>query len=248
VPKASVRSYYRPQRKLREIRLRGPRDPLEEKLLSLVDLLTEESGVSDLGVTGSILTGIHNPDFSDMDLTVYGASQSRRLRDAMVRLREERGPVQPPSREEVEEWCRERSEKFPLTVETLRRFSDTRWNYGYYRGTYFSVHPTRTGREIKEVYGDNTYRRVGEVEGSATVLDAGESMFLPAVYSIEDAELTEGVEATRLVSYEGLYGGVFGEGERVRFKGVLEKVMGKAPGYQVVVGGAGSPGGYIKWV
>lgn len=248
VPKASVRRYYRPQWRLREIRVKGPRDPLEEKLLGLVDMLSDESGVSELGVTGSILTGIHNPDFSDMDLTVYGASQSRRLKDAMLRLRAERGPVQPPSRDEVEEWCRERAEKFPLTVEDLRRFADARWNYGYYRGTYFSVHPTRTGREIKEVYGDNTYRRVGEVEGSATILDAGESMFLPAVYAVKDAELPGCAEATRLVSYEGLYGGVFGEGERVRFRGVLEEVRGKAPCYQVVVGGAGSPGGYIKWV
>jgi predicted nucleotidyltransferase len=73
-------------------------------------------------------------------------------------------------------------------------------------------------------------------------------MFLPAVYAVKDAELPGCAEATRLVSYEGLYGGVFGEGERVRFRGVLEEVRGKAPCYQVVVGGAGSPGGYIKWV
>ncbi|OGD52774.1 hypothetical protein A3K81_06755 [Candidatus Bathyarchaeota archaeon RBG_13_60_20] len=247
VPRPSVRRYYRPRKVLREIMARGAVDPLEEKLLRLAGLLTDESGVRGLGVTGSILTGIHNPDFSDIDLTVYGAGPSRRLKDAVLRLRNEGDRVQPPTRQEIESWCRERISKFPLTVDELRRVAETRWNYGFYTGTYFSVHPTRADREITEAYGDNTYRRVGEVSGSATVADASESMFLPAFYRVEDAALPGGVEAERLVSYEGLYGGVFAEGDRVEFRGALEKVEGKNPGHQVVVGGAGSPAGYIRW-
>jgi len=247
VPRPSVKRYYGCQKVLREIMARGPRDPLEEKLLGLVGLLSDASGVRGLGVTGSILTGIHNPDFSDMDLTVYGAGPSGRLRDAVLRLRGEGDRVQPPTRRETEAWCRERAEKFPLKVDELRRVAETRWNYGYYRGTYFSVHPTRADREITEAYGDNTYRRTTEVTGTVTVVDASESMFLPAVYRVEEAKLSGGVEVDRLVSYEGLYGGVFSEGERVEFKGVLEVVEGKNPGRQVVVGGAGSPAGYIRW-
>lgn len=249
VPRASVKKYFWAQRGLREIRSRGARDSLEERLLGLADLLSEVAGVKELGVTGSLLTGIHNPDFSDMDLTVYGRKTSERLRDAVVRLKEEDGRIQPPSPEEVEAWCRERTGKFPLTVNELRRVAESRWSYGYYEGTYFSVHPTRTDKEITEGYGDNTYRRLGEVRGTATVVDAGESIYLPATYIVEDAEIDgRGAEVTRLVSYEGLYGGVFKEGDRVEFRGVLEEVRGRAPLNQVVVGGAGSPSGYIKWV
>lgn len=249
VPRASVKKYFWAQRGLREIRSRGARDSLEERLLGLADLLSEVAGVKELGVTGSLLTGIHNPDFSDMDLTVYGRKTSERLRDAVVRLKEEDGRIQPPSPEEVEAWCRERTGKFPLTVNELRRVAESRWSYGYYEGTYFSVHPTRTDKEITEGYGDNTYRRLGEVRGTATVVDAGESIYLPATYIVEDAEIDgRGAEVTKLVSYEGLYGGVFKEGDRVEFRGVLEEVRGRAPLNQVVVGGAGSPSGYIKWV
>ncbi|HUV33419.1 MAG TPA: nucleotidyltransferase domain-containing protein [Candidatus Desulfaltia sp.] len=249
VPRASVKKYFWAQRGLREIRSRGARDSLEERLLGLADLLSEVAGVKELGVTGSLLTGIHNPDFSDMDLTVYGRKTSERLRDAVVRLKEEDGRIQPPSPEEVEAWCRERTGKFPLTINELRRVAESRWSYGYYEGTYFSVHPTRTDKEITEGYGDNTYRRLGEVRGTATVVDAGESIYLPATYIVEDAEIDgRGAEVTRLVSYEGLYGGVFKEGDRVEFRGVLEEVRGRAPLNQVVVGGAGSPSGYIKWV
>jgi len=249
VPRASVKKYFWAQRGLREIRSRGARDSLEERLLGLADLLSEVAGVKELGVTGSLLTGIHNPDFSDMDLTVYGRKTSERLRDAVVRLKEEDGRIQPPSPEEVEAWCRERTGKFPLTINELRRVAESRWSYGYYEGTYFSVHPTKTDKEITEGYGDNTYRRLGEVRGTATVVDAGESIYLPATYIVEDAEIDgRGAEVTRLVSYEGLYGGVFKEGDRVEFRGVLEEVRGRAPLNQVVVGGAGSPSGYIKWV
>jgi len=248
VPKPSVRRYYGCRKALNDIMSRGPRDPLEERLLGLAGLISDESGVRGLGVTGSILTGIHNPDFSDMDLTVYGAGPSRRLRDAMLRLIDEGDTVRPPTRQEIDAWCHERAEKFPLSVDELMRVAETRWNYGYYMGTYFSVHPTRLDGEITEVYGDNTYRRAGEVSGSATVSNASESMFLPAVYRIEDAKLPGGDEVERLVSYEGLYGGVFAEGERVEFKGKLELVEGKNPSHQVVVGGAGSPAGYMRWV
>jgi predicted nucleotidyltransferase len=247
VPRTSVKKYYWAQLGLKKIRSTGPRDPLEEKLLGLADLLSSVAGV-ELGVTGSLLTGIHNPDFSDIDLTVYGGKPSKRLRDAVIRLREEEDLIQPPSREEVDAWCRERATKFPLTADELRKVAETRWNYGYYQGTYFSVHPTRSDREITESYGDNTYHRLEEVRGTATVVDAGESIYLPAVYAIEDSKL-EGVcaEATRLVSYEGLYGGVFKEEDHVEFRGVLEEIRGKSPLNQVVVGGAGSPSGYIKW-
>jgi predicted nucleotidyltransferase len=89
---------------------------------------------------------------------------------------------------------------------------------------------------------------VAEVSGSATVADASESVFLPAVYRVEDVKLLGGGEVKRLVSYEGLYGGVFEEGERVEFRGALEMVEGRNPGRQVVIGGACSPSGYIKWV
>ena len=81
VPYEDVKRHYRPRERLASIVEEGPKDDLEYRLRDLVTILTGLSGlkVGDLGVTGSILTESHNPDFSDIDLTVYGAEASLRL-------------------------------------------------------------------------------------------------------------------------------------------------------------------------
>ena len=151
--------------------------------------------------------------------------------------------MKPVTPEEKEVWVKNRGERFPLSVDDLRNIAEKRWNYGYFEGTYFSVHPTRTDEEITEDYGDNTYHRKKVVEGTATVSDNRDSIYLPAVYGVEDSG-----EVSEVVSFEGLYGSLFEVGDRIRFKGVLEEIRVKDLRYRVLVGGASSPDGYIKWV
>jgi hypothetical protein len=248
VPLTKVAKYYDPYTVLNSIHERGAKDPLEKKLLALVDVFRRDSGLSDcFGVTGSILIGIHNPLFSDIDVIVYGGDASRRLKEAMASLTSRGGPIKPLTSLQKEERCQKRVGEFPLEIDQLRRISETWWNYAYFEGTYFSVHPTRASEEITESYGDNTYHRRGEVTGNATILEDSESMFLPAIYEIGSVESESEVKIDRLVSFEVLYCGVFKKGDVVEFRGALEEVKGKTPGYQVVIGGAGSPNGYIKW-
>jgi hypothetical protein len=244
VPKSHVKQYYHPREKLGEIMSRGANDFLERKLLDLSTVLEDKAGIKNrIGVTGSILTGTHNPSFSDIDLTVHEDNASRKLIEALRELKEEADLVKPVTPEEKEGWVKNRAERFPLSVDDLRNIAEKRWNYGYFEGTYFSVHPTRTDEEITEDYGDNTYHRKKVVEGTATVSDNRDSIYLPAVYGVEDSD-----EVSEVVSFEGLYGSLFEVGDRIRFKGVLEEIRGKDPHYRVLVGGAGSPNGYIKWV
>ncbi|MFC1803745.1 nucleotidyltransferase domain-containing protein [Thermoproteota archaeon] len=244
VPKSHVKQYYHPRKKLHEIGTRGANDLLEQKLLNLTVLLEKKLGIKNsLGVTGSILTGIHNPSFSDIDLTVHGYDASRKLIEVLRELKEETDLVKPVTPVEKEGWVKTRAERFPLSVDDLRHIAEKRWNYGYIEGTYFSVHPTRTDEEITEDYGDNTYHRKKVVEGTATVSDNRDSIYIPAVYGVEDSD-----EVSEVVSFEGLYESLFEVGDRIRFKGVLEEIRGKDPRYRVLVGGAGSPDSYIKWV
>ena len=248
VPLSDVRHYYHPVERVSSMIQEGPSDPLEEKLIGLVEYLRESADVEDgIGVTGSILTRSHNPTFSDMDLTVYGRGESLRVKEAILEARR-MGVVRTHDRGEMEEWVRQRSEKLPLSEKELRRVASTRWNYGFYRGTYFSIHPTRTDAEITESYGDQVYHQLGEVEGTAVVSDTEESIYLPAIYRVTDSKLRNR-EATisEIVSYEGIYGGLFMEGDKVEFSGILEKYEGKERGHRVVLGGAGSAGGCVKW-
>jgi predicted nucleotidyltransferase len=246
VPKSHVKQYYYPIKKLHEIETRGANDPLEKKLLDLTVLLEKKTGINNsLGVTGSILTGTHNPSFSDIDLTVYGHDASMRLKAALRELKEEANIVKPVTPEEIERWVRNRAERFPISVDDLRNVAEKRWNYGYFEGTYFSVHPIRTDEEITEDYGDNTYHRKKTVEGTAVVSDNSDSIYLPAVYGVE----VEGSDViSEVVSFEGLYGSLFEVGDKIQFKGVLEAIRGKNPRHHILVGGAGTPDGYIKWV
>jgi predicted nucleotidyltransferase len=249
VPKTHVKQYYQPRERLTEIRSRGAKDPLEEKLVDLSGLFARKGVEQDmLGVTGSILTGTHNPSFSDIDLTVYGHDTSTRLIKVLEELKREGSRVSQVSEREKADWVNNRAKRFPLRVDDLEKMADRRWNYGYIDGTYFSVHPTRKDEEITEGYGDNTYHRKRTVKGTATVSDNKESIYLPAIYSLKDVELETGDEAiSQLVSFEGLYGSLFDVGEKIVFEGLLEEIRGKTPGYRVLVGGAGSPDSYIKW-
>ncbi|MBT4423465.1 hypothetical protein HOC87_03795 [Candidatus Bathyarchaeota archaeon] len=244
VPKNHVKHYYSSREKLQEIKGRGAKDSLERKLLDLSTVLEEKTGIKNsLGVTGSILTGSHNPSFSDIDLTVHGYDASRKLIEVLGELIEEADIVKSVTPEEKEKWVRNRAEKFPLSIDDMRNIAEKRWNYGYFEDTYFSVHPIRTDEEITEHYGDNTYHRKKVVEGTATVSDNRDSIYLPAVYRVEGAD-----EVSEVVSFEGLYGSLFEVGDRIQFKGILEEIKGRTPRNRVLVGGAGSPDSYIKWV
>jgi len=238
-----VRQYYSAKNKLREINSRGANDSLERKLLDLSSLLEEKAGITArLGVTGSILTGTHTPSFSDIDLTVYGYEESKKLIDALKTLKEEAALVKPVTSDEKEKWVKSRAERFPLSIDDMRKIAEKRWNYGYFEGTYFSVHPIRTDEEITEDYGDNTYHRKKVVEDTAIVSDIRDSIYLPAVYGVEGPD-----DVTEVVSFEGLYGSLFEIGDRIQFKGILEEIKGKTPRHRVIVGGAGSHDSYIKW-
>jgi predicted nucleotidyltransferase len=248
VPLSDVKLYYDPVERVDSLIREGPSDSLEEKLLGLVGYLREHADVEGrIGVTGSILTRSHNPAFSDIDITVYGREESRRVREAVLQARRE-SVIRGRGEEELERWVAQRAEKFPLSREELRRIASTRWNYGFYRDTYVSVHPTRADDEITESYGDFTYSQLGEVKGTAVVADTSESIYLPAVYRVTDSKLrNRNVTISEIVSYEGVYGGLFTVGEKVEFTGILERYEGKERGHRVVLGGAGSAGGCVKW-
>ena len=81
VPADAVARYYIPERRLAEI-VAGPTDALERETRDLARFLAGATGVplDAFGVSGSILLGLHNPAFSDIDLLIYGADNARRLR------------------------------------------------------------------------------------------------------------------------------------------------------------------------
>lgn len=246
VPKKMIKKYYCPRERLLTI-LEDPKDILEKKLCEITDDLIEYLEIkNNIGVTGSLLTGSHNPTFSDLDITVYGKKNMFNVKQAVADLKKE-GVIRRSSERELNEWCMQRSEKFSLSINDLKKIAVKRWNFGYYKDTYFSFHLIRSDEEIKEEYGDYVYNQLGEIKGNGVVDDVSESMYNPAIYGVRNSSLEKIDEhISKIVSFESIYGGLFEVGDFVEFQGILERVQGKKVYNRIVLGGAGSKNSYIK--
>jgi len=256
VPVDSIAARYLPQVKLREIlRLNRP-DPLQSRLAELATYLSDVGGVplDRFGVTGSMLIDLHNPDFSDIDLTVEGGREGFKVRSTLLQLYSEgSGLITRVPKPILRRWTLEKSRIHPVTLNEAEEMHRRQWNYGSFRGTVFSIHPVRAICEIHERYGDKIYRPTGMVRGRAVISDASESLFLPHRYGVEGFRVEDGVEVRdirEVTSYIGFYGGIFEEGEEVSVYGKLEEVQDTWTGemyYRVLVGSPEAHGrDYIK--
>lgn len=252
IPQGYVKRYYFPEQRRQQI-LETPRDAFEEEVYAFVSEIMACTGIreDDLGITGSILLGIHNPEFSDVDLLVYGLENALKVRAALKEGRSAK--IRPVMGEALEEWCASVARHFPLSYEEARYFGGRRWNYGFFKGRYFSIHPTRTDDEIREKYGDRIYREKGVARIRTVVLDASEALFMPALYRIEEVEVMEGgvgvqhdaLPLREVISFEGLYRDVVDSGEEIEARGKLESVNERY--CRLVIGTTALKGeGYIK--
>ncbi len=240
VPRSEIVERYHPEVKVASLLVKEELDPLQSKALSLIQLLSSESEVpvEKFGVTGSILIDIHNPSFSDIDLTVYGRKNALRVKESILNLRRE--AVTPFMGDAAEEWIRKKEGVFQLSKTQAKKILERKWNIGFYEGTRFSIHPVKEDAEINEVYGEKIYRSLGFCTIEATVSSCRDALFLPCRYEVEDVVFLERepVEGVREVtSYEGLFCDILEESERIRVHGKLERVEGKGEEYyRVLVG------------
>lgn len=246
VPKDAVATYYVPEDRLAAI-VEHPRDPLEEQVRDLVELLAAQAGigVEALGVTGSILLKLHDPSFSDIDVTVYGRDNALKVKRAVEASKGRLIEALEPERRE--RWRTETAERFSLSRDDVAYLETRRWNYFLFRGRYVSVHPTRRDDEIRERYGDERSHTVGVASIEATVVDAGESLFLPAVYGLGDVRVLDGPAGNirELVSFEGLYGDIADPGDRIEARGEVEELSSGSR--RLIVGTSALPdGGFVR--
>jgi len=226
VPTEAIVEHLRPEERLLQVQTTERHDGLEDKVLRLVRLISEEANVParSMGVTGSILAGIHDPAFSDIDLVVYGFDNALRVRNFLSEPSEAVGRLGGGS---LERWITERVNSTPLTRQNAIDLLARKWNIGLFDDTEFSVHAVHTEVEISKRYGDDRYVSLGIVDATAKVIDTKESMFMPSVYGIESVDLEGKFHAytvNRIVSFEGLYADIAKEGDQVSCRGKLERV------------------------
>lgn len=249
VPYENVKKHCKPEQKLAQLRQGNQLDSLQAKLVRFTRFLEQTSGVSKemFGVTGSLLLDIHNPNFSDIDITVYGVKNSWALKDAITKTGADT-PMKRLSGKALKDWCIKKAQHYPLTPAEALTLYERKWNLGLFEGTWVSIHPIKLEKEVTKKYGQQTYKPCGQVIIRAVVNDNMESHFLPAVYQIKDVNILDGPHhdpITEVVSFETLYDSLAENGETIQVKGKLEKVTEKQSSrqhYRVLVGSAEGKG------
>jgi predicted nucleotidyltransferase len=257
VPYSYILQHYKPEEKLTKILKTTKKDALQTKLADFVGFVSSKSHVAsnNFGVTGSILLDIHNPKFSDMDVTIYGSRNSLKVKEALTQAYAE--PDSSVRRFEdkiLNDWCRKKAERFPLSPKDTRRIYERKWNLGVFEDVLFSVHPAHIETELTEKYGDKTFRPERQLTLRAVVADDSESLFLPCVYGVRDVKVVEGkrvnVDIREVISYESLYDSLATVHEEILVKGKLEHVHDNRDNteyYRVLVGSPEGKGEeYIK--
>jgi len=252
IPRSRVIRYYLPELRLFEL-LSGPRDALEKKTKQLVTNLAEVSGIptSLFGISGSILTEMHNPSLSDINLLIFGAKNAWRLHNSVEDLFRAK-ILKPYTKREIAEWQTRQTKTLGIPEIYSKNLAWSRWRRGRINGTPYSLNPVRTDSEITEEYESLIYNTLGIVEFTAKVVNDLDSLFLPARYNVDDVIIHEGPSnlssITEVVSFEGVFAGAVRKGDRIRVRGTAEAVHNtkeKKISYQVVIGSATSQGWII---
>ncbi|MCJ7633476.1 hypothetical protein MUP77_13955 [Candidatus Bathyarchaeota archaeon] len=242
VPHRDIVHHYRPTTALSEIFNSCTGDELEQDVVDFINKLSQESDVDhrNFGVTGSILTGIHNVSFSDMDITVYGLKNSIKVKNSLLQeYGRKTSTINFPQGAIHGRMVRRWAQHYNLPLDEARWFARRKWNRGFFRGRAFSLHPVRSSEEVNEKYGDKAYFPGRIVEGMANIVDAEGSVFLPCVYSLDNVDVDCSTFVNEIVSYDDFYSGVFQVGDTINFRGKLEKVVVKRSGnvtWRVLIG------------
>ena len=231
VPQKHIEKHFKPEEKLTQLRQASRLDPLQKKLTRFTSFLAETSDVSHefFGVTGSIILDIHQPEFSDMDVTVYGLKNSLAVKNALIE--NYALPISPVKRIEgkaLKAWCARKARRYPLTPDEALKIYERKWNLGVFEDTLFSIHPVKLEQEVDEEYGEKTYYPLGHATIRAVVFDNTDYLFLPSVYRIKEVEIVEGPQVTDIVeavSYESIYDSLAEIGESIVARGKLERVV-----------------------
>ncbi len=245
VPITYIKKYYSSQKKLEEIFELKELDLLQKKLKSFILRLSNETNVpiNAFGVTGSILLNIHNPKFSDLDITVHGYDNAIQIKRALQDIFKcGDAEITPLSDIEADRWKKDKVKRFRLKHSEIELLFRRKWNMGIFQKTRFSVHPIRNRDEIYEHYGDKSYKSIGQIEIYAKIMDNSQAMFLPSKYQISNVRIIKGKKVENIIeiiSYEGLFDAVAEKNEIIKAKGQLELVTDNRTQkkyYRIVIG------------
>lgn len=141
IPISMISKVYDPRYRVKEI-IEKPRDILEKNCLEILFELCRNIRLDSIGLTGTLLIGIHNPKYSDIDLVIYDLKDSR---DTIEFIVENPSLFKSLSGDRLKNWC-ERVFKVtnidPKTIYKLYRvwrrglFTDIEYSFIFNKGVF----------------------------------------------------------------------------------------------------------------
>jgi len=243
VPIEAIRRHYKPVEYLRKLRQKKQLTKLEKAALHFAELLKKNADVSwsALGVSGSLLVGLHTPK-SDIDLIVYGAQNCYRVYDSLrILVSDKDSLVKSYSRGELRRLFDFRSKDTSMSFEDFVRTESRKVLQGKFKSYDYYIRCVKDWNEIDEHYGTVHYQPVGYAQIKARVVDDSQMIFSPCRYKIENVEIVEGpkIESIQeIVSFRGRFCEQARKGESVIAQGKIERVqrMGEQEFNRVLLG------------
>jgi predicted nucleotidyltransferase len=237
VPLDKVSEILRPENRLQEI-IANPDNELLEKVVKVSDFFHQEASIDYkyMGVSGSILPGLYDPQVSDIDFVIFGLENHRNAVETFSRLKNEpESPLKGISSEFWDWLYDKRIKDSSLSIEEFKWYENRKSNRGVVEGVLFDILCTRNWDEIKGTYYGTENQSLGVLKVECIVTDALASYDNPAVYKVDDVKILEGPElpVDELASFTHTYAGQVKEGERVIAQGKLEKITDKSTGQSI---------------
>jgi uncharacterized protein len=234
VPFDKVKEILKPEKRLQDI-IENPGNDLLNKVVKVADFFHDEARITyeHMGVSGSILPGLYDPQHSDIDFVIYGLKNHRNAVNTFARMKNEPDSPLKGIGDEFWNWLYDKRIKdSSISIEEFKWYENRKSNRGVVDGVLFDILATREWDEIKGYYGGTTSELLGILKVECTITDALASFDNPAVYKIEDIKLLEGpdIHVDELASFTHTYAGQVEDGERVIAKGKVEKITDKKSG------------------
>ena len=242
-PREVISKYFKPELRLREILDEGPKDTLEELVHRGAAALHDTLDIpfDDIGVAGSILWKGHEPGHSDINMNVYGFESSWKLHNNYETVRD----LTEGSRlRELPDWehaiSRVHSRVPIMRTEDLQNLF-TRRKALCLDSMCIGITPILYPDEVPIQHSSESYASLSSEPVTITmdIKSSDYGIFHPAIFegSSEPLNAIAGEIVSRILVYDGAFGGLLKPEDRVEVTGTLQKVTrGDEILHQMMVG------------
>jgi len=242
-----IKEIREPWRRLQLLLEGDPKDDLLKALHNVVEFVTKRSGLSsrNFGVFGSLLHGFYHPQFSDIDLIIYGGGRLKRLLETLKELYSERDS---PLKNEFEKYEAAGNKRWRFLNYTKKEFLEHQRRKMIYAVFYHKdigrrikveFEPVKEWEEIYNEYNDEVrIIKRGWIKAIARVKDSSESPFMPSIYKIELLKILEGpkvYDVNRIISYVEEFRMQAEKDDLVLVEGNLEQVITQKSSFHQII-------------